>query len=100
MAAPLLFLVLDLSERFVGAMFHAQGPIFARALVAGLIDSPAHGPGLRVAKNLDAAPLRPETTRVVKGTDQLADLASVAEFRITRDSIHFSPHSKARQDIF
>jgi hypothetical protein len=93
MTAPLLFLVLDLSEGFVGAMFHAQGLPFAWALVAGLVDAPAHDPGLRVAEDLDTAPLRPETTRVVKGTDQLADLASVAEFRITRDSIHFSPHS-------
>jgi hypothetical protein len=69
MAAPLLLLVLDLCERFVGAMFHAQGLLFARAPVAGFLDSPADDSGLGIAENLDAGSLRPETPRVVKGAD-------------------------------
>jgi len=70
-------------------MFHAQGLRLASAPVASLVDGPAHDSGLGVTKNLNAAPLRPETSRVVKGTDHLADLASVTERCAARDSIHF-----------
>lgn len=70
-------------------MFHAQGLFFLSALVTGFVDGPADDARLGVAKNLNAAPLRPETPRVVKGTDQLADLASVTESRLARNSSHF-----------
>jgi hypothetical protein len=88
MSEFLLIFVFDLSERFVGAVFHAQGQPLTPALVAGLVHAPAHDPGLGVAENLDAAPLRPETARVMKGTDQLTDFAAVTERRIAGDSTH------------
>jgi hypothetical protein len=88
MSAFLLFFARDLLEGFVGTISHAQGLFLTPALVASLIDAPTHDPGLGVTENLDAAPLRPETSRVMKGTDQLADFASIAEFRIARDSVH------------
>jgi hypothetical protein len=88
MAALLFFFVLGLSEGFVGAMFHAQGLFFPSALVTGFVDGPADDARLGIAENPDAAPLRPETPRVVKRADQLADLTSVTESRPARNSSH------------
>jgi hypothetical protein len=88
MSALLLSLVFDLGEGFIGAMFHAPGLRLASAPIAGLVDGPADEPRLRVAKNLDAAALRPETSGVVKGADELADLASVTKRRLAYDSRH------------
>jgi len=69
MAAFLLIFVGDLLEGLVGTVFHAQGLFLTPAPVASLVDAPADDPRLGIAKYLDAAPLRPETPGVMKGTD-------------------------------
>jgi hypothetical protein len=69
-------------------MLYAQGLRLASAQIASPVDGPADDPLLGVAENLDTAPLRPETPRVVKGADELASLASVTERRFAYDSRH------------
>jgi hypothetical protein len=65
----LLVIVHNILKGFVGTVFHTQGLFLTPALVASLIDAPAHNPGLGIAGDLNAAPLWPETPRVMKGTD-------------------------------
>ncbi len=77
-----------MSKGFVGAVLHAEGYLFSSAQIAGLVDAPLHPARTRIAGYLNTAPFRPETSRVVKRADELADLASIAQPFVSDNPTH------------